>query len=68
MAGAVLTLTITFRVELPEPPTVRVTLGGLRLPVGPVGETVAASPTTPENPLTLESVTVEEELRLDGAR
>jgi hypothetical protein len=59
VAGEVLRLAVTFRAELPEPPKVSVTLDGSRLPVGPVGEIVAASPTIPENPLTLESAIVE---------
>jgi len=54
-----LRLAVTFRVELPEPPAVSVTLDGSRLLVGPVGGVVATSPTIPENPLTLESAIAE---------
>ena len=39
---------MTFKVELPAPPDVRVTVEGLRLVNGPGGETVAERPIVPE--------------------
>ncbi len=40
----------TVRVELPDPPAARVTVPGLRVTVGPFGETVANRPTGPAKP------------------
>ena len=50
---------VTFRVELPAPFEVSVIVEGLRLVVGPVGETEAAMVTVPVNELRLVTVIVD---------
>jgi len=50
---------VTFRVELPAPFEVSVIVEGLRLVVGPVGETEAAMVTVPVNKLRLVTVIVD---------
>ncbi len=45
--------------ELAPPPAAKVTVAGLKNSVGPAGETVPVSVIGPENPLRLESVTVD---------
>ena len=50
---------VTFRVELPAPFEVSVIVEGLRLVVGPVGETEAAMVTVPVNELRLVTVMVD---------
>ena len=47
------------RVEAPEDPLDNAIVVGLRVTVGPEGETVAVSDTLPDSPLTLDSVMVE---------
>jgi hypothetical protein len=49
---------VTFRIELPEPPLVRVTVAGLKLVWGAVGEIAADSEIEPESPLILVNVRV----------
>jgi len=44
---------VTFRVELPDPPGLKVRLAGFRLVEGPAGGTTLDSVIVPENPLTL---------------
>ena len=50
---------VTFRVELDVPPDTSVTVTGLMLADGPVGETDTARLSVPENPLRLVKPTVE---------
>ncbi len=49
----------TNRLEVPEPPAVKITLDGFRLTVGPVGRTELEMLTVPAKPLVLTSWTVE---------
>lgn len=50
---------VTVMVEFPAPPGASVTVEGLKLVEGPVGEIRAARPTEPENPLRLANVIVD---------
>lgn len=50
---------VKVRVDVPDPPDVRVTLVGLRLSVGPAGELEAARETVPVKLLRLLRVMVE---------
>ena len=59
MPGAVLPGEAIIRADVVDPAGDRVTLDGLRVPVGPDGETVMVIDTLPEKPLMLVSVRVE---------